>query len=148
MNYDENRCFAFHYDLTVDELPNDIPPNSLDMILCIFVFSAIHPSKHALVFSKIFNLLKPNGTLLFRDYAEYDLSELRFKKGHCLGHHRYVRGDGTQVYFFAKQEVEALSLNTGFVIEQCAVDRRLLVNRLRKLKMYRMWIQAKLTKPT
>jgi tRNAThr (cytosine32-N3)-methyltransferase len=35
-----------------------------------------------------------------------------------------------------------------FDIEQIGVDRRLLVNRKRQLKMYRVWMQAKFTKPT
>lgn len=33
-----------------------------------------------------------------------------------------------------------------FVIEQIGVDRRLLVNRKRQLKMYRVWMQAKFRK--
>jgi tRNAThr (cytosine32-N3)-methyltransferase len=34
----------------------------------------------------------------------------------------------------------------GFTIEQMGVDRRLLVNRKRQLKMYRVWMQAKFSK--
>jgi tRNAThr (cytosine32-N3)-methyltransferase len=91
-------------------------------------------------------LLKPGGLIVFRDYGRYDMAQLRFKKNRLLSDNFYVRGDGTRVYFFDSEEIVKL-FGSKFTIEQNAVDRRLIVNRLRKVKMYRVWLQGKFRKP-
>lgn len=83
---------------------------------------------------------------MFRDYGRYDMTQLRFKKNRLLSDNFYVRGDGTRVYYFDSQEVVRL-FGSKFTIEQNAIDRRLIVNRLRKVKMYRVWLQGKFRKP-
>ena len=66
----------------------------------------------------------------------------------------YARGDKTRVYFFDKEELVDImtapvtgqpehSLKTV----QVGVDRRLLMNRKRQLKMYRVWMQGVFQKP-
>ncbi|KAJ3187259.1 hypothetical protein HK101_009410 [Irineochytrium annulatum] len=98
--YDPTRCNAFVYDITNPKPPTEIPPGSLDICICIFVLSAIHKKSWETAANNIFNLLKPGGIVLFRDYGRYDLTQLRFKKGRLLDDNFYIRGDGTQVYFF------------------------------------------------
>lgn len=73
----------------------------------------------------------------------------------------YARGDGTFCYFFTEEDIlnlfvekggfELISPGTGVDGKakepSIKVDRRLQVNRGKKLKMYRVWMQAKFRKP-
>ncbi|CAI8035987.1 tRNA N(3)-methylcytidine methyltransferase METTL2 [Geodia barretti] len=43
--YAEGRCHAFQCDITDHACPPPFPPSSVDIIILVFVLSAIHPSK-------------------------------------------------------------------------------------------------------
>ncbi|KAI9440673.1 methyltransferase [Lactarius indigo] len=210
------------WDLSSASPPPDLAPRSADILVLVFVLSALHPSEWSQAISNIAQILKPGGLVLMRDYGRYDLTQLRFKAGRLLDDNFYIRGDGTRVYFFELDELALLftgssaptaqtqvhihesteaddksSDNGGgegggveddrddtptpgldsplssdgplpnadpstqpthpslrdpaalglahplFVTEQLGVDRRLLVNRKRQLKMYRVWMQGK-----
>lgn len=139
------------------QLPENLEENSVDIVIMIFVFLALHPDQWKQAVHNLQKCLKPGGQILFRDYGRYDLAQVRFKKGRLLDDNFYIRGDGTRVYFFTEDELrqifcgaavkgesdEALVEPTGpFVEEKIATDRRLLVNRKKHLKMYRNWLQA------
>ncbi|XP_069380919.1 tRNA N(3)-methylcytidine methyltransferase METTL2 isoform X2 [Paralichthys olivaceus] len=144
--YDPERCFAFVHDLSDVEANYPVPDGTLDVIVLIFVLSALHPDKMQASISRLARLLKPGGVMLLRDYGRYDMAQLRFKKGRCLSDNFYVRGDGTRVYFFTQDELHELFAEAGLEKVQNLVDRRLQVNRGKQLTMYRVWIQCKYRK--
>lgn len=168
---------AFVWDLSSPQGPptSHIIPGSLDIIVLIFVLSALHPREWDQAIANCHALLKPGGLVLFRDYGRYDLPQLRFKKGRMLDENFYVRGDGTRVYFFTqdelvkifkakdqsqsqgregkeeskgKEEAETPTQTSTYLFDtvQLAVDRRMLVNRKENKQMYRCWMQAKFVK--
>ncbi|XP_059896424.1 tRNA N(3)-methylcytidine methyltransferase METTL2 [Gadus macrocephalus] len=145
-DYDPDRCFAFVHDLSNVEADFPVPDESLNVLVLIFVLSALHPNKMQASISRLARLLKPGGVMLLRDYGRYDMAQLRFKKGRCLSENFYVRGDGTRVYFFTQDELNEMFTLAGLEKVQNLVDRRLQVNRGKQLTMYRVWIQCKYRK--
>ncbi|TFK71428.1 methyltransferase [Pluteus cervinus] len=209
-------------------LPPDLEPASVDVVILVFVLSALHPDEWQTAINNVHQMLKPGGLVVLRDYGRHDLTQLRFKSGRLLEENFYIRGDKTRVYFFeidelslmftgslphgnvditTTEEVEddakdgqnpslgpvlaptgtsisssihnaedasssiptivnnetvqphppiihpnLLQSNAGnplhalFKAEQLGVDRRLLVNRKRQLKMYRVWMQGQFRK--
>lgn len=93
-------------DVTKDDLP--VAENSVDLILCMYVMSAIGPESMKTAFTKLYKALKPGGKLLFRDYGRYDEAQLRFTNKSRLGENFYVRQDGTCVYYFEDSELRTL----------------------------------------
>ncbi|SNX86266.1 related to ABP140 - actin binding protein and AdoMet-dependent tRNA methyltransferase [Melanopsichium pennsylvanicum] len=99
-------CLSTVWDLcSSTQLPEGLKEASVDIIVLIFVFSALHPREWSQAVKNIHALLKPGGIVLFRDYGRYDLPQLRFKKRRMLQDNFYLRGDGTRVYFFQPEEL-------------------------------------------
>ncbi|KAF9038573.1 S-adenosyl-L-methionine-dependent methyltransferase [Panaeolus papilionaceus] len=88
-------------------IPEDISPGTVDIVILVFVLSALHPDEWCRAINNIYTMLKPGGLVLMRDYGRYDLTQLRFKGGRLLDNNFYIRGDKTRVYFF---ELDELSL--------------------------------------
>ncbi len=166
--YDESFIRADVWDVAGvgdESLPPGLCGQSVDVVLMVFIFSALSPEQWAQAVSNIFRVLKPGGEVLFRDYGRGDLAQVRFRKGRWMEENFYVRGDGTRVYFFEKEELARIWTQTpleaensspgqettereiGFEVLDLGIDRRLIVNRQSKLKMYRCWLQGRFRKP-
>ena len=154
--YSPNRLTVFQHDLSSDA-PFSFEENSdgaeapvkMDIVIAIFVLSAIHPSRLPFVLDKLHRVLAPGGLFLFRDYGRMDLTQLRLPasrfvcKPDC-----YRRGDGTLVHYFTEAECreELFADSSKWAVTTLQTDRRLIVNRKRQLLMRRVWIQGKFEK--
>ena len=191
--YNPNHLQADVWDISdpINPLPPNLKPSSVDIVLLVFIFSALSPQQWDQAIRNIWQVLKPGGEVCFRDYGRGDLTQVRFKKGRLLEEGFYIRGDGTRVYFFEEEELRriwegggvsshgrnevrgvdcdkddqtghlhvdrhhetnsadenASSNRPRFDILSLGVDRRMLVNRQKKLKMYRCWMQGRFRKP-
>ncbi|KMT17912.1 hypothetical protein BVRB_2g034380 [Beta vulgaris subsp. vulgaris] len=141
--YTENCINAFACDLTSDDLSKQIAPSSVDIVTMIFVLSAVSPEKMSLVLQNIRKILKPNGVVLFRDYATGDLAQERFAcKDQKISENFYVRGDGTRAFYFSEEYMRFLFEENGFVTEEIELCCKQVENRSRELVMNRRWIQG------
>ena len=203
--YDERYVRASVWDVASREgLPEGVEEGSVDVVVMVFVFSALSPEQWERAVGNVWRCLKEGGEVCFRDYGKGDLTQVRFKRERLLEGRFYVRGDGTRVYFFEEEELrriwgnepakadvgdeavertegeaseEATATRDGlseidedvvngtvaetkgnpddppptskhaFEIVSLGVDRRMLVNRQKQLKMYRCWIQGHFKKP-
>ncbi|CAM1508491.1 Fc.00g053390.m01.CDS01 [Cosmosporella sp. VM-42] len=144
------------WDVSSDDLPPGLEDGSVDVAIMIFIFSALSPDQWAQAVRNVYRVLKPGGTVCFRDYGRGDLAQVRFRKNRYLDENFYIRGDGTRVYFFDKDELADIWSGTKaaepgedapqFDVENLGVDRRMLVNRAMKIKMYRCWLQGRFRK--
>lgn len=96
------------WDLSSASPPPGLAPRSADILVLVFVLSALHPSEWPRAISNIAQIIKPGGLVLMRDYGRHDLTQLRFKAGRLLDENFYIRGDSTRVYFFELDELALL----------------------------------------
>ncbi|KAL9230397.1 hypothetical protein vseg_005758 [Gypsophila vaccaria] len=141
--YTETFINAFVCDLTSDDLSKQIAPSSVDIVTMIFVLSAVSPEKMPSVMQNIRKVLKPNGLVLFRDYATGDLAQERFIcKNQKISENFYVRGDGTRAFYFSEEYLRHLFEDNGFGTEEIELCCKQVENRSRELIMNRRWIQG------
>ncbi|KAH1212409.1 hypothetical protein AAZX31_14G097100 [Glycine max] len=142
-DFKESHVSAFVSDLTADDLCNEILPSSVDIVTMIFMLSAVSPEKMPLVLQNIRKVIKPNGYVLFRDYATGDLAQERFSsKDQKISDNFYVRGDGTRAYYFSNEFLTNLFKENGFDVHKHHVYCKQVENRSRELIMNRRWVQA------
>lgn len=144
--YDETIIKAFQCDITTDTIFETIANESLDIISMIFVLSAIHPDKFDDVFKTLFRLLKPGGTLLFRDYGLHDMAQIRFKAGNKIGENFYMRQDGTRSYYFTTDQIDELVKRIGFEVVVNEYVHRKTINIKESVDKDRIFVQSKFRK--
>lgn len=123
--YDERHIHASVWDVASadDTLPPGVAENSVDVVLLIFIFSALNPRQWTRAVRNVYRVLKPGGEVCFRDYGRGDLAQVRFRKGRWMEENFYVRGDGTRVYFFDEDELRHIWGGEGKKVEQGPVER-------------------------
>ncbi|XP_049850849.1 tRNA N(3)-methylcytidine methyltransferase METTL6-like [Schistocerca gregaria] len=145
-----DRVRAFVCDISREEIPErEIVSSSVDFATMIFTLSAIAPRQMDCALSNVNRKLKVGGLVFFRDYGLYDMTHVRLfakKAQNQLGENFYKRADGTFSYFFSVPLLRALFEKNGFETLECDYDARTLLNRKRKIKMDRVWIQGKFAK--
>ena len=121
-------------DLTSGQLPCELACCHADFATLIFVLSAITPSKMPLALQTVGKGLRMGGLVLFRDYAAGDGAQRRFQASG--GTKRldselpfFVRGDGTQAYYFSEEELCSLFQECGFDRVSLVREERLTANR-------------------
>ena len=136
-----NVCDVIHDELPLTEVARN---NGLDIVLCMFVISAINPDQQQQVFNKLANSMKIGGRLLFRDYGRYDEAQLRFKKGSKIQENLYVRNDRTMAYYFDLSDLMKLCQNAGLMeIEgRCGYIRVQQTNRGQGKARHRVFVQG------
>ena len=144
--YEKEKYRINVYDL--DLVKDDIPNKNNDYGILMFVLSAIKPEEHEKVVEKISKVINKGGILYFRDYARYDMAQIRFakRKKNRVGDNLYMRKDKTLSYFFDKNEIENLFKKYGFSIVNSNLICRLIENRKENKKMHRLWLQIKFKK--
>lgn len=149
------RIKAFVADITDEHVCEEIFASQLDaahqiidMASLIFVLSAVDPMKMATALRNIHKLLRPNGLVLMRDYAQDDGAMLRFDlKPECkLDERFYVRQDGTRAYFFNKQQLCDMFSSVGFACQSIEYVKRETLNRATNERFARIFVQAKFIK--
>jgi len=144
--YNEKRINLMQLDIAEDLIPDNF--KNADYSILMFVLSAITPEKHESVIKKIHDAMNVGGILYFRDYALYDLAQLRFaqRKKNKVGENLYARKDKTLAYYFNKKEIEELFKSNGFEVVESKSICRLIENRKDNKRMHRLWLQIKLKK--
>lgn len=128
-------------------MPPAVAEARMDVTLCMFVLSAMHPDLHASAVRNMAATLRPGGSFCFRDYALYDLAMIRAPDAHILTPQLHVRGDGTLAYFFSVEEVKVLLEGAGLIVEELEYTCIKNVNRKLGVEMKRVWVHARAVKP-
>lgn len=143
--YASGRVTGFTADITKDALESNVPLESIDTCLMIFVLSAIKPVDMVAAVGNVNRVLKQGGIVCFRDYCSGDLAQMRMGqvgKQQMIEKHFYARGDGTLAYYFEESMLEKVFQQACFEKVYCSVIERTEVNRKSGVPRNRKYLQA------
>ena len=128
-----------------------------DVILCVFVLSAVDPAHAKIFIRQVYESLLPGAYCCFRDYGMFDLPMMRFPPtSYRLSEERdfddcpprlFVRGDGTLSRFFHCETVQKLFEEAGFTTEELRYATVFNINRKTKQKLKRVFVHGIFRKP-
>ena len=143
-----HRCSGRVVDLTCPGDALDDISGTADFVSLIFSMSACSPENFTTVRDAALKALKPGGVLLFRDYAKFDLAQIRLaEKQSRLGEDFYVRGDNTRAKFFTEDELHSL-FDPVAECMHLRTHARVFTNRKTCVEMKRLWVQGMWRKPS
>ena len=123
------------------------PRGGVDLAMMMFCLSAVDPSKHSQAITNVARVMRPGGVIWFRDYAEADHAQMRFKRESRIDHKFYVRGDGTRSYFFGLEEIDGLMASCGLKsVGDTKIIERVVNNRKKGEIMHRAWVHGRYRK--
>ncbi|KAL8260790.1 hypothetical protein R6Q59_024839 [Mikania micrantha] len=147
-NFLKNQINAFVCDIAEENICDHIMPASVDIVTLVFTLSAVSPEKVPLVIQNLGLVLKPNGHVLFRDYAIGDYAQVMLMhKGHVISENFCFRGDGTCSFFFSEDLLIKLFEKGGFIVVDMNTYHREITNRARNITVKRCWIRAVFRRP-
>ncbi|KAI8104437.1 hypothetical protein M9434_002992 [Picochlorum sp. BPE23] len=144
-DYASGRVTGFTADITKDALESDVPIESIDTCLMIFVLSAIKPAGMVAAVGNVNRVLKHGGIVCFRDYCSGDLAQMRMGqagKQQMIENNFYARGDGTLAYYFEESMLEKVFQQACFEKVHCSIIERTEVNRKSGVPRNRRYLQA------
>ena len=115
-----------------------------DIVMCVFVVSALPLSEQAAAVRRLADILVPGGVIIFRDYGRYDDKQLKLARHRIPKKVRdncFARQDGTLQTYFTCDEVEALFVGSGLQ----TIENGTFLREFNGVK--RVWIQSRFQKP-
>ncbi|KAK8813080.1 hypothetical protein WA158_002672 [Blastocystis sp. Blastoise] len=144
--YDPDRMTVWAGDVTKQDILTHLPQDGVHFVLILFALSANSPNRFVDFLTNATKELKQGGYVFFRDYARYDMAELRFNPERKIDDNFYARQDGTRTYYFEIQELTNLFKGIGLMPIDVKYIRRTIINRKTEQEMNRIWIQGRFQK--
>jgi methyltransferase-like protein 6 len=121
-----------------------------DVSTLIFCLSALDPDDMPRAARHVASSLKPGGILIFRDYGRYDEAQMKLgtSRNKHIKENYYRKHDGTKCYYFSLEDLERLFVAAGLHVLELYYLRRAYGNKASGEIRRRVWVQARLVKPT
>ncbi|OUS43593.1 S-adenosyl-L-methionine-dependent methyltransferase [Ostreococcus tauri] len=154
--FDPRRVRALVVDASeVNSMVGRVNDASMDAVTAVFFLSALTASGMRNVAEEVRRVLRPNGVLLFRDYARGDVKNAGDSSQFVPGlrvdsatesDQMYRRGDGTLAVFFEPSELNEVFVSVGLV-GACEIVSHTVTNRKLGVTMERRFVQGRFVKP-